>query len=381
MKVLQINKLYTPWIGGVETHVQQLSEGLEQAGVKVEVICCNTSWRSQRDCINGVPVFRSGSFGMAFSMPIAPLFPVDLRKHPADILHFHFPNPKADLSYWIARPKGKIVVTWHSDIVKQKRFLAVYRKPLMAFLHKADRIIATSPNMANNAIFLQPFHQKISVIPLSINPKKYEKNLCIQKKVNKIKLENGRFLLFVGRFVYYKGADILLQALRGTSVKAIFIGEGPIKSACEAEAKRRLSPDQAIFLPPQSFETLLAYFHACEFLVLPSVATSEAFGIVQLEAMVSEKPVISTNLPTGVPYVNQHGQTGLVVPPMDVLALNTAIQTLWHDPLLCKQMGLQAKKRVLTEFSEEKMLSRMMNLYDFLAADTAIATNTIPNIP
>ena len=364
MEILQINKLYYPWLGGVETHVKDLAEELvKDKQIQLKVLCCNTKLKTSKETINNVKIIKAASLGVFFSMPISFSFLKYLKEEQADILHFHLPNPWAVLAYLLVKPKGKVIVTWHSDIIKQKFLLFFYKPFLNLFLKKADKIIATSKNVIESSPFLQKFKNKITVIPLGIDLAKYQKTEHIDKLAKKIQEKHGKFILFVGRLVYYKGVDILLKALKNTQVKLVIVGQGPLKNKLQQYSKENLANNQIEFLAPQPFENLLAYFYACNFFVLPSVSKSEAFGIVQLEAMACAKPVVSTRLGTGVEYVNQDKVTGFTVTPGKVTELRNAILKLWLDHNLVTMMGEHAYERVVKEFGKEKMIARIKRVY------------------
>ncbi len=349
MKIIEINKLYYPWVGGVETHVKNIAEGLNK-WAKVNVICCNTESKTTTETIHGIQVTKYKSIGKLLSLPLSWAFISNFKTHSADILHFHLPNPLAVIAYFLNRPKGRVLITWHSDIIKQRITLFFYTPLLKWFLKTADRIITTSPNMVQNSPFLSKHQDKIDIIPLGIDPKNYP-------NVNKIPNQQ-RFALFVGRLIYYKGVVELIEALKQTSVNIIMIGEGPLDNMIKSSGKELIEKKQLTIHPFQERDQLNQFFNHCDFFILPSTHASEAFGIVQLEAMIYEKPIISTNLPTGVPYVNQHQHTGLVVEPKNINALATAMQTLWDNESLRIEYGKNAKTRCLNEFTEEQMISK-----------------------
>lgn len=348
MKITEINKLYHPWVGGVETHVKDIAEGINQS-FDVNVICCNSQKKTVTSTINGIKITKYSSWGILFSQPISLSLIKHLKNHGADILHFHLPNPWGVLAYFLARPKGKILITWHSDIIKQKTILFFYKPLLYWFLKTAEKIIVTSPNMAKNSPFLKTFQSKIKVIPLGIDPKEYQ--------IKPFKKKHERFALFVGRLTYYKGVIELIEALKKSDIKLIMIGEGPLKPHIKKSAQMLIQKKQLILLPFQKKDTLNKYFNHCEFFILPSTHASEAFGIVQLEAMIYEKPVISTNLPTGVPFVNQHRNTGLIVEPGNIDDLVQAMNVLWNNHNLRRIYGENAKKRCLELFTKNQMIS------------------------
>ncbi len=349
MSIIEINKLYHPWVGGVETHVKDIAEGLKDE-FNIEVVCCNTKKKTVIETISDIKVTKYKSWGRLFSQPISFAFIKNLSRHTSDILHFHLPNPLAVITYFFTRPKGEIVITWHSDIIKQKFILFFYRPFLQWFIKKANKIIVTSPNMAKNSPFLNHHQHKIEVIPLGINPNDYKPKKLIKK--------HPRFALFVGRFIYYKGVIELIEAMKRCNVTVIMIGEGPLKPIIKKNGHDLIKKKQLIIYPFQDKSTLTAFFNACEFFILPSTHASEAFGIVQLEAMIYGKPIISTNLPTGVPYVNQHKQTGFIVEPGNINDLSHSMETLWNNDHIRALYGKNAKERCLANFTQNQMLTK-----------------------
>jgi len=362
-KILEVNKLYWPWLGGVETHVKQISEQLIKVGYPLRVLCCNTRFKTEIEDCQGVPVTRVSSFGIFFSMPVSFSFFLLLRKQKADFLHIHLPNPLAVLAYCVMRPRGKLIVTWHSDIIRQRLFKWLFHPILMAFLKKADVIIATSPRLIEHTRYLQRFKEKSISIPLALNPKLYQRTQELDQQISEITNKYGKFVLFIGRLVYYKGVNVLLDAMRDTEIKVVMIGKGPLQSQVNQYSHRYLLKNQLTVLPPQSFETLKAFLFASAFFVLPSVCASEAFGIVQLEAMICKKAVISTDLPTGVPFVNEHLKTGIVVQPSNSNKLRAALMNLWNNPSLANQMGDAGYERVKTMFTEEQMIQSLTRIF------------------
>ena len=365
LKILQVNKLYYPVIGGVEKVVQDISEGVNDE-FDVKVLVCNSGTASVTEKVNGIEVTRAGSVGSLFSMPVSLSFPFVFKElsKDSDILHFHFPFPLGDISCLMFKPKGKIVITWHSDIVKQKNVLSLYQPFLKKFLKRADRIVATSPNMIEHSVFLSEIRNKCSVIPLSINMEDYRRTGTIDEKVRALRSVNGdKIVLFIGRLVYYKGVEYLIRAMSKINAKLVIIGDGPLELSLKELAIKTEVADKIIWLKNIPDAELKVYYHACDVFTLPSVERSEAFGLVQLEAMACRKPVVSTDLLTGVPFVNQHDKTGFIVPPRDDTALAEAINKLLAEPSLRESMGDYAFKRVEKEFNRKKMLSDYISLY------------------
>lgn len=367
LKVLQVNKLYYPHIGGVEKHVQDLAEAIKDE-VKVEVLVANTSFKTVIEDINGVQVIKTASLGTIASAPLAPALWLWLRRLRPDIYHFHFPYPIGDISYLLARAKGKLVVTYHSDIIRQKRLLALYRPFMERFLKRADVILASSPNMIANSPVLSRFETKCRVIPFGIDVERFKLTPSVEKDAAALRRRFGGrdIILFVGRLVYYKGVSYLVEAMRDIDGMLVLAGEGSLRTELEKKADELGVADKIIFFGRAQDSELPALYHACDIFALPSVARTEAFGLVQLEAQACGKPVVSTDLPTGVPYANLDGKTGLIVPPKDSDALANAINRLLKDGDLRRRLGEQGKKRVTTEFTLEAMADAVVEVYEGL---------------
>jgi rhamnosyl/mannosyltransferase len=174
----------------------------------------------------------------------------------------------------------------------------------------------------------------------------------------------GPRVLFVGRLVYYKGLDILLEAMSRFDGSLVIVGEGPLESELRLQVAERNLGQRVLFAGRIAEADLPAFYQACDVFVLPSTARTEAFGVVQIEAMAAGLPVVSTNLPTGVPWVNANGTSGLVVPPADAVALGDALRRLVEDPALRAQLGNGARRRAETMFSRERMVATFRNVID-----------------
>ncbi len=363
MQVLMINKLYYPVIGGAENHLYLLCNELKKC-IDVRVLVCNTELKTVIEKLDNLEIIRVASAGILFSMPLGFTFPLWLRRLEADIIHFHHPFPLGEISYLLTKPKGKMVITWHSDIIHQKHLLKFYEPFLLKLLERADRILPTSANYIESSPFLRRFRNKCQPIPLGIDVEQFKLTPGIENAAARIREKYGsKILLFIGRLVYYKGVEYLIEAMRHIDAHLIIIGEGPLENKLKTLAHGEGVAEKMSFLKPVRDEELPHYYYACDVFVLPSVARSEGFGIVQLEAMVCGKPVVSTNLPTGVAFVNQHQKTGLVVPPRDAQALAEAINTLLKDPKLRKKYGKYGKMRVEREFTKEIVAQRVLEVY------------------
>lgn len=365
IRVLQISKLYHPTIGGVESIVQSIAEGLKSR-LQMQVLVCMPKGKKECEEINGVTVTRSSSLGIKHSMPVSLTFPFDLWRLSCekDILHFHMPFPLGDLAYLLVRPKVKVVVWWHSEIIRQKFFLKLYALFMHMFLRKADKIIVATPKHLEETLILHKYLDKCEVIPFGIDVKKYTLNEPLSNAVDIIRAKYGsRIALFVGRLVYYKGIEYLIQAMKDVDCHLIIIGEGNLEDKLKKMVADLGIEDRVFFIGKVDDEVLPVYFNACDVFMFPSVARTEAFGIVQLEAMACGKPVINTNLPTGVPWVSKDGETGLTVPTCDSGALAKAMNILFHNEELRIGYGKNALSRVNDCFNKDKMLDSVYELY------------------
>jgi len=364
IRVLHVGKFYPPSRGGMERVVQVLCEA-ERASVDSQALVANDGPRTVRELVHGVPVTRVAALAKVGAVAVCPTFPWWMRKLASDVIVMHEPNPLALVAHALVRPSSRLLVWIHAEVVRpQWRYKAFYRPLLRRALSLADRIIVASPPMRDLAEELRDFRDKVVVIPYAIDPDQHALTPTCCRLVEEIRGQHALPLaLFVGRMVPYKGVDVLLRALKDVEARAILVGSGPLKATWEALAGELGLSGRVQFVGDVDQPTLTALYRACDVFVLPSVTRAEAFGMVQLEAMACSKPVISTLLPSGVPWVNRDGETGLVVPPLDVEALRLALQTLLSDPALRSAMGERGRARVLAEFSLERMVDQTTTLY------------------
>ncbi|MCL4500177.1 MAG: glycosyltransferase [Chloroflexi bacterium] len=363
MNVLQINKRYYPHVGGVENHVRILSTGLKNRA-DVRILCANEGPRTVVDTVDGLTVTRLANWYDRLSAPMAPSFITRLPDSRCDIHHVHFPSGLPEVAL-ASRGVGKpIVVTYHSDIVRQKYLEKAFRPFAAKLLEKASRIIVGSPNLIHSSRLLGDAKEKCAVIPFGIDESGLEGTPEVMARVSRIRDSyDGKLVFFLGRLIYYKGVEHLIKAMQEIEGTLLIGGTGPLEGELKALARDLLVDAKVVFLGSISKEDHPAYYHACDVFALPSVAESEAYGLVQVEAHMCGKPVVSTDLPTGVPFVNQHEITGLVVPPGDDRALAEAINRLFEDDALRLRLGTQAKKRALAEFTASRMVDRTFELY------------------
>lgn len=363
IKILEINKFYYPVIGGIEKIAQDIAEGLKDR-VDIKVLVCQKRGRTSTEKINGVNIYRAGSIGTAMSMPLSISFMYMMRKmlRNADVLQCHMPFPLGDIGYLVSGFKGKVVVWWHSDIIRQKKMMFFYKPIMEAFLKRADIIVVATQGHIDSSKYLGKYKEKCRIIPYGINYNEMmqgisEKHLLVTKS-DSIKL------LFIGRLVYYKGVSVLIDAMKKVkNVDLFLIGSGPLKGELLQQVHDLNLDGNVHFLGDLKDDELKACLRDCDIFVLPSIANSEAFGIVQIEAMAFGKPVINTNLPTGVPYVSLDGISGITVEPDEPNALAEAIQFLADHKEIREKYGKEGIKRVIEFFNRDIMLDQLYDIY------------------
>lgn len=374
IRVLQVNKLYYPVTGGIERVVQQLAEGLCE-DTDTKVLVCRKKGKTIVEQIAGIEVTRASSMGMLSSLPLSVSFLWKFRRmaKDRDIIHIHMPFPLGDLACFLSGYRGRVILWWHSDIVRQKKLMKLYRPLMEWLLRRADCIIAATQGHIDGSKYLKPYQDKCRIIPFGVD-------LKIEKEADRWYMEGGPLerseerlavvkYLFVGRLVYYKGCRTMIEAFVQAAkmkkhIRLDIVGTGPLEPELKKQTEELRLTDQIYFHADVSDDELIQYFKECDVFVLPSLQRSEAFGLVQIEAMAFGKPVINTKLPSGVPYVSLHGETGLTVEPGNAAELAEAMLYLAEHPADRCQMGERARARMDEQFRMDKMLKRVLQLYE-----------------
>lgn len=363
LKVLQIGKYYPPYKGGFESSLYTLVNGLKDT-IELQILVSHIKRKTVTERDKGLTVIRLASFGRIFSQPVTPALFFWIKRLKADIIHLHLPNPLAMVAYLIASPKGKLIISYHNDIIRQK-IAAVFLWPLLIkALRRADAIVITSENLMNSSSVLQKFRGKCHIIAHGIDINRFKGTSRVLEESEKIKSKIDKpIILFVGRIVYYKGLEYLISAMRDVDARLMIVGKGPLTRRLKKIARARGVEDKIAWEGGVSEELLPAYYHACQLLVLPSSSSSESFGLVILEAQASGRPVISTELPTGVTFTNLDGVTGLTVPARNSELLAGAINKLLSSEELRIRYGANGKQRVGQYFTKELMADEFLKLY------------------
>jgi glycosyltransferase involved in cell wall biosynthesis len=361
IRVLEVGKFYPPHMGGIETHLHALCSEISHE-VSVRVLVANDSRIQREEIVDGVPVTRLARLFSVSTAPICPQMARKIRTSGADLVHIHLPNPAALLAYFASGHRGRLVLTWHSDIVRMTMITRAIAPVEHRALRRADACIATSRRYLETSPILRQHRERCHVIPYGIRSERFRRR--DSDAVARIRARFGsRILLAVGRLIYYKGFEFLVRAMREVDAHLLLVGEGPLRDTLEDEVRSLGLSDRVTFLGEIQNEALSPYYQAADIFVLPSVARSEAFGIVQLEAMACGVPVINTLLDSGVPFVSIDGITGVTVPPAEPKSLAAAINLLLSNPVLRAQYGAAAARRVGEEFTLDRMTRRTLEVY------------------
>ncbi len=362
MKILHLYKDYAPVVGGIENHIKLLAEAQAAHGHSVSVLVTSRDHYTRVETRNGVRVIFAARLATLLSAPISPALVACVRAESPDIAHLHFPYPWGEMAHYFFGRAPRTVLTYHSDIVRQKITRALYRPLMERVLARVDRIIATSPNYIASSPVLSRWKEKCIVIPLGIEPTPFER--AADERAASSAPARVFHLLFVGKLRYYKGVNYLLAALRELpDAQLTIVGTGPQERAWRDEARTLGVAERVCFAGEARDEELPAYYATCDVFVLPASERSEAFGIVQLEAMAAGKPVVCTEVGTGTSFVNQDGETGFVVPARDARALVCALARLRDDANLRARLGAAGHARVRAQFTVEQMVTRIEQVY------------------
>jgi glycosyltransferase involved in cell wall biosynthesis len=366
LRVLQIASFYAPTIGGMETVLQDLAEGLVAAGDQVAVLCASEKARGAREVIGGVTVVRSPSLGKWFSQPMTPLLPLTLAKlqRSFDVAHVHMPNPLAELATALLPPRLPVVVTYHADIIRQRVLWPLFAPTRKAILARAHRIVVPTEQHVRYSDVLAPLRDKCTVVPFGISPRRYQIDDAGRARVAALRAHHGKFVLFVGRLVHYKGVTTLIESMRGVDAQLVVVGDGPLRPLAEAAIARHGLGARVSLAGALSQADLNAHLEACAVLVLPSVSRSENFGMILLEGMLFGKPLVTSRLRSGVEAVNDDGVTGLSVEPRDPAGLAAALSALLSDDARLAAMGAAARERLESHFSLDQMVAGYRAVYE-----------------
>jgi len=369
MRVLHVYRTYFPDTqGGLEEVIRQICRNTRDLGVESRVFMLSTNpkpkvlKREEAEVHRFHRTFEIASCGIALGALTGFRELVDW----ADVIHYHFPWPFADLLHFFGRVNKPSLVTYHSDIIRQKGLLWFYRPLMRAFLNSVDAIVPTSQNYFATSKELGRYAEKVEVIPIGLDDETYP--MVSDENLSSIRERVGEdFFLFVGVLRYYKGLHILLDALQGTSLRCVIVGAGPVENELKQHASS-LGLDNVQFLGYVEDTEKIALMQLCRAVVFPSHLRSEAFGVTLVEGAIHGKPLISTEIGTGTSFVNLDGETGFVVPPKDAKNLRKAMLCLAEDQKLAERMGRASRTRYESLFTGHLMGERYAHLYNKLVS-------------
>ncbi|WP_159518131.1 glycosyltransferase [Sunxiuqinia indica] len=369
MKVLHIGKYFPPYWGGIEKVNFDIVETLNKFGYRNDVLCFNDKRNSITEekeyCI-----YRSSTVTSAFSSPLSFSIFQQLRKiyKKYDIIHLHVPNPMGAIALQSVPFKGKIIVHWHSDIIKQKTLKKLYGPFQSALLKRADKIIVTTPNYLEGSEVLAPYRDKCTVIPIGIANSEFPSNKDFREQLEE-KYRDKKVIFSIGRLIYYKGFDYLINAAKSLPDNYVVLigGTGILRKKLEQQITNNRLEHKVKLLGNIPFDQLGEYYRRANIYCLPSTERSEAFGVVLIEAMSFGCPIVATNINgSGVPWVTQDNITGITVEPKNSAALAQALIRMGRDDVLTKKFGENAQQRYQTVFKKSVMAQNIIRLYQEL---------------
>jgi rhamnosyl/mannosyltransferase len=368
MKILQFGKFYPPEIGGIETVMFDITEQLNSNGFSCDVLCSSPIYKDETHKIKNYTVFRTKSFGKLFSTSITPKMIFKLREIICDydIVHIHLPDPMANLALFCANKSGvKVIIHWHSDIINQKLLLKLYTPLQNWLLNRADAVIATTPNYITSSEFLNTYKHKCVAIPIGIDG---DKLTYTNTEVESIRglYRNKHIIFALGRLAYYKGFSYLVESAKYLSDDFVLLigGSGDLHDDLQRLIHQNKLGEKVKLIGRIEDSVLGNYYQACDVFCLPSIVKTEAFGVVQIEAMSFGRPVVATKIEgSGVSWVNQHEVTGLNVIPKCPHSLAKAFQSILFSNDKYRSYSKNALERFQMHFKREQMASEILKVY------------------
>jgi O-antigen biosynthesis rhamnosyltransferase len=370
MKVLHVYRTYLPdTYGGMEQSIYQLCLASTRLGVENHIV-----YLSRESGIRITKRTEGKVYRLPMDLEIASTgMSSSLMRHfrkiagRVDIINYHFPWPFGDVMHLLYASDKPAVITYHSDIIRQKKLAVLYRPLKRWFFSRARAIVATSANYYMTSPVLKGYSEKVNIIPIGLDETTYP--AVSAERVQYYKdLIGGDFFLFIGVLRYYKGLHILLDAVRNTGLKVVIVGAGPSEKALKSQARSEGISNVEFFgyLPDEDKVALLSL---CKAMVFPSHMRSEAFGVSLLEGAMYGKPLISCEIGTGSSYINRDGVTGIVVKSDNQASLRKAMLWMQDHPDECEQMGREARLRFERLFTADTMASSYMELYSYILKD------------
>lgn len=362
--------------GGTEIAAYNLAIEMAKIGNEIDVFTTSINSKNSIEIYPHMRIHRHAtSFKIASANASLKLIYKPLN-YDLDIVHAHSPIPYSDLPalLYAKRKKVPFILTYQFDgqetggSFMRNTGVSLYNKVFInKVLSSADVIIATTQSYADESPFLKNYKDKIVIIPNGINIDEVTTTLSKEESRTETGLPcDTKFILFFGSLVSYKGPDILLKAFNIvkkeiSEVKLIFAGRGPMLEELQELTRKFDLENDVIFLGFVEEEKKPLYYKAVDIFCLPSTNMAESFGIVNLEAMASGIPIVSSNL-GGIPDIVQDGENGLLAEPRDPDSLARALMKLLKNDELRHEMGEKGRKMV-KKYSWDNIAIKTENLY------------------
>lgn len=373
MKVVQLTPYFYPHLGGVESHVLELSKHLQDRGHDVMVVTTQLEDTDKKDVVEGVPVRRVEPLTIELSTPVVPKVRNVLLNIDYDILHSHLPPPiMSFFGVRSAKKKGvPFVLTYHCDLEIPEIFgpliVEFYQNTMGTYtVSQADKIITTTSTYG--ATSRAVWYRDADVIPNAVDADRFRP----RDRGGEIRRRYGirddeDVILYVGRIVYHKGLEYLTESIKhmDKDTNLMLVGTGDFKDSLKEIIIENQLGNQVFFAGRVPNKELPFYYNASDVFVLPSVSRLEAFGIVALEAMASEVPVVVSDIP-GVREVITPEENGLLAEPMNPGDIAEKVKRVLNDPEMAKEMGKKGRERVLNNFTWEKVAEDIEEVYEGL---------------
>lgn len=368
-RIFHLGKYYPPDAGGIESVTASLARGAHAAGHNVTVLCFQGLGKED-GFDSGVRIIRSPATKLS-SQPLGWRYLQEgiTQTRRADVVHVHLPNMLAALLIACLKKGPAVVLHWHSDVVGKGPLAALTRPLERAMLRRADHVICTSQAYAEASEALQHHRHKVTVIPIGVSDvtqhRQHDKTQALPLTIQDFAQERP-IVLAVGRLVPYKGYDVLIRAakLMRHDAAIVVVGGGPLAVELQDQVNKLQLGGSVLLAGRVSDDILSALKQRAQVYCMPSVERSEAFGVSIVEAMAASLPVIATCIAgSGVPWVNQHEESGLNVTPRDPQALADALDQLLGDPNVRATYAKGARQRYERFFTEEVALTQTLALY------------------
>lgn len=369
LKILAFGRFLDERPGGIQSHVEHLFRAM-QGTVDYVHLVPTRDWTESREDLHGFPVTRKRGVDVDGTVALSPGLIAEAwrlsRRERFDLVHLHFPDPMTHIASMAVPASIPRVITWHADIVRQRYLLPFYRPFLKSAAERAGAIIAPTPRHRDGSPILSQLADQshIEVVPYGFDLSAFT---VPAPTAGRLRAQFGGPVIFtLGRHVSYKGLDVLVRAMTEirSDAQLVLGGEGPLTPDLKRLARELGVADRIHFVGMVPPNQLTTYYQACNVFCLPSVTVAEAFGIVQVEAMASGKPVVSTRLNTGVDYANRDGVTGFTVTPGNSSELAARLNLLIGDQALAARMGAAARERALGVFTLKGMRDATLRVYE-----------------